>query len=373
VATSSGGMFQHKPRILALALAVTVGLVSFGCSSSASPSTASTSPAAASKNVGTLNVTTSGVSLSFAPFWIAAADGLFAKNGVTVNLINDNAPLVQNALLISGQADLVIASYSSLLSLQTQGQPLVGIFNLANQDWRFATVLSSPSVKSIADLKALGSNCKVAAPAVGTSLYGYMLLFLKAHGLQNCQYVTAPTLPALTAAIASGAADAAFTQEQPALAAVATGVGNIIFDPTTVSPSVGEKILSTPFPTTGVFGLAPNLASKKPAVTAFLRALRQANVVIANETPQDLANLTVKYSQAFGTTPAASLVVGYEIAKPETPSGADAGFISATAWETTLKNVVNSGLNTIKLDDPALAYKKAIDTSYFAAATPPSS
>lgn len=330
----------------------------------------STVPAAASttsKSMPTLNIAIGAPSVGFAAVWIALDKKLFPKNGVHVNVVTYTGVQVLPSLLTSGRADLVMNTDSAFFSLMLAGEPAQVIFNLEDYNWQYGTVIARPQIKSIADLQALGSSCRLATSAPGTGTYGWMLEFQKAYKL-HCTYIDTPTLAAETAAVTGGSADAAVTLLATAQSVASAGLANIIFDPSKEAAATGKRIIAESFPSVGILGLKSNLKAKKKAVTDFVKALRQADAIIQKSTPSELAKMTIASApSAWGSQTTAAVAAGWSILHVTSP-GTTAGFISAASWSQALKVLSGWGLTSINLKSPALSYRNAINMSFFQAA-----
>ena len=60
----------------------------------------------------------------------ALVEGLFDRNCVKVNVVNNNAVAVQGALLVGGQTDLIVSASSGPAAIRVQGQPVKTIMSL---------------------------------------------------------------------------------------------------------------------------------------------------------------------------------------------------------------------------------------------------
>lgn len=352
---------RRRSAFTFLAAVATAVLAVVGCSSSNQPTSTG------SNSTPTLKIAIGAPSVGFGAVWIALDQNLFAKNGVNVKVVTYTGVQVLPSLLTSGNADLVMNTNSAFFSLMLAGQPAQVIFNLQNYSWKYGTVMAKPQIKSIADLQALGNKCRLATSAPGTGTYGWMLEFEQAYNL-HCTYVDTPTLPAETAAVTGGSADAAVTLLATAQSAASHGLANIIFDPSKETAAVGQKIIADSFPSVGILGLKSNLEAKKAAVTSFVKALQQADAIIQKSTPSQLAQMTIASApSAWGSQTPAAVAAGWSILQVTSP-GTPPGFIPESSWSDALKVQSGWGLTSIDFQGSALSYSNAVNMSFYQAA-----
>ncbi|WP_329343602.1 ABC transporter substrate-binding protein [Streptomyces sp. NBC_01352] len=294
-------------------------------------------------------------------YYVAKQKGLFEKNGLTVEQVSGG---VSNAaaLLVSGKADMLVGGTLFAVPLATQGKDVSVVFNNSDYGLTFASLVGQKGL-TLKELRAKGSDCRIAVTGAGTILYGWLLDVSKAYGLE-CENATQDSLQGLTAAVASGAADAAVVLPEQAAALSKAGNAGMLIDPLAMTAKQrAAAVPGTAYPSGAMLGMKKNLSAKSEAVTRYVRALKEASAVVHSSTPQELAEI-VKKDPDFAQNPVESLAIGWTDLKARTPYGANAGRITEEGWRTSLTSMQHWGLSDFSPDDPKLAYSAAVDMSY---------
>jgi ABC-type nitrate/sulfonate/bicarbonate transport system substrate-binding protein len=302
----------------------------------------------------------------YAPIWIAMSENLFQKHGVDVELVSSNALSTGSAMIASGSADLLATTSFLGMHIANQGKPLSYVMNLTNMNAGINAVVARPSIKSFDQVAAMGSGCKTIVLPQGTATWAIYRGVESRYHL-NCSVGTAGTVPLLVADALSGQFDVAVLNPQDAYAARDAGKVNILFDPLKTTPDVSRGIYPYVHPLSAVFGLKENVQQKRDAVQRFVGALKEANAIVCQRSPEALGQeISEKLPAVFGSTPVPALVLQFKVNKAFFPCGPRAGFISADEWNEMIKAApVYWGFSTEDLAGPGVKYANVVDMSYF--------
>ncbi len=319
--------------------------------------------------VETLNLAIASSAIVYGPVWIAIADRLFEKNGVQVNVVNTNALTTGSAMLVSGQADLLVTTAFLGLRIATEGKPLSYVINLSNMGARINAFISKPEIKSVEQLAALGDKCRVILLPTGTATWAIYKGVAGKYKL-GCSVSSAGTPPLVLASALSGQFDAAMVNPQDAYGARDAGRANVLIDPLVIDDATANQLYPYQHPLSTVLGLRSNLEAKRGAVIRFVRALRQANEKITASTPAQLGEMTVKLTDVFASTPVSALTQQWQIQKALFPQGPTAGFISASEWNALIAAAPAVwGFANLDPNNPTVRYENIVDMSYFNSTT----
>ena len=125
-----------------------------------------------------LRVSTLFIGSSLVPLWIAQEQGIFARNGVDVELIWMQSTLSTTALL-AGEVDVVFGTPQTILAVLTAKNPpplvTIAAWGSASEHW----LVVNPAIKSAKDLegKTLGTSRPRSAD------HGYTILMLERMGI----------------------------------------------------------------------------------------------------------------------------------------------------------------------------------------------
>lgn len=153
-------------RLRKVFVAVCVLLSCVSCSRSA----ATNSSSGLEKPV--LNIGLVSTTATYLPLYLAADKGMFAKEGLQVNLLNFRGGSDLIKALVAGSVDVGVVSLWEVTGAITAGQPLkafYGGFNVPAFDW-----YAVPSIKTIADAKG---------KRIGVTQYGSSTDFLTRYAL----------------------------------------------------------------------------------------------------------------------------------------------------------------------------------------------
>jgi ABC-type nitrate/sulfonate/bicarbonate transport system substrate-binding protein len=292
---------------------------------------------------------------------IAEQKGYFEQQHVSVKLVeaSNNTP----TFVTSGQSDLAEITFVPALTAAQKGASTTVIY-ATNGGANGAALFVKPGTT----LQSIRSNpgCKIATVAEGTATYGFAQIYKQTAGL-NCQTVTLSSAAAQEAALASGQVQAFITTPQYIGASLTKSNLAILIDsrkPTDLAKYGGPYVTA---PGVGFWGTTSHLASKKPAIEAFLKAWNKARLDVINN-PDDAVNTLMK----------TALFQGQPRAVPEASVTADKawlgtlagnnGYITSAQWSQFLNQAATYGLPNFKATDPAFSYKSRVDMSYYTSA-----
>jgi NitT/TauT family transport system substrate-binding protein len=239
-----GGMGRLGPALRRgrrAAAALAVALVAAGCGSASTGSSKATVAGGSSKPAATTAAASgsSGASLtpvtavwtapsaSFLPMWIAEDEGIFAKNGLKVNMVAANAATNSMAALLSGQVQFLHIVVDKAVTADFSGADVVTVAMPVD-----ATLFYLYANKSIADIQDLkGKVVGDTGPGAATNIAAVVLL--QHAGLTPGKNVTLThlgSIPGEMAALKKGAAQAVILDPPFTLEAQQMGfhdVGNL--------------------------------------------------------------------------------------------------------------------------------------------------
>jgi ABC-type nitrate/sulfonate/bicarbonate transport system substrate-binding protein len=328
-----------------------------------------------------LSVAVSFAFTNYVAIYTAQAAGLFQKHGVDVKLIENTGPNTLN-LLASGQADVAMIATPQGLTLAKQGLPITFFSNWSRDPGSW--LVGGKGVKTLADLKALGSNCHVGALPVGQQSYGYAQVYTHnpTLGLGQCTVDPIPTSDQILARFGAGQISAISSPYSIALPAIKNLGGTVLINPEL--PGYRKKYGLPEFSSASFFGITGTLESKRAAVVKFLAALNDANKITV---PKNLTLLTnyLRQSDTFKPTEFATLRTALQHTIRFNGQGANLAsatdvkarpnalvtnpqYISAEEWNIALRQFQGYGLANFDANDPVFAYKDRVDMSYLAQA-----
>jgi ABC-type nitrate/sulfonate/bicarbonate transport system substrate-binding protein len=300
------------------------------------------------------------------PLWVALAEGLFARNGVNVEMVQ-GAVATGSSLLASGQIDLLASPPANAINVAKQGRPTTSLFNLSNFGGGVGSLVARTGIASVDQLKALNTNCVLADVGPGTGLRAYNNVVERTYGI-HCTLRSIAGYPALVSQISAGQVDAAAVLPIDAYTLAAQKKVNILIDPEKLTNAQSSALVPTPYTNNVIIGLQSFVKDPqhRQALISFLRALKQANEVLLATPPTELAHtLIAKLPSTFGTTPPESLVRNLEVFHPLFPSGPQAGSISQQSWRAMLESFQSDWEVPISIDDPVAQYASRVDMSLF--------
>jgi putative hydroxymethylpyrimidine transport system substrate-binding protein len=138
-----------------------------------------------------------------APIVIAQQRGLFARRGLTIEIIEPSDPSAPPRLIAAGQGDIGVSYQPSFTRAVKNGIPVVRAGTLIATPLNTLTVLADGPIKTLADLKGRTIGFS------GSGIHDMMLkAMLKSVGLTEKDVTLVNVNFALTIALVSGRADA---------------------------------------------------------------------------------------------------------------------------------------------------------------------
>jgi ABC-type nitrate/sulfonate/bicarbonate transport system substrate-binding protein len=358
-------------RLLAI---LAVAIVAVTAVTSSGASTAKT-------NDDSLSVAVSFAFTNYVAIYAADAAGLFKKHGVDVHLIENTGPNTLN-MLASGQADVAMIATPQGLILAKQGLGITFFANWSKDPGSW--LIGASGIKSLADLKALGSKCHIGALPIGQQSYGYAQVYThnQSIGLGQCTVDPIPTQAQILAELAAGqiqAASCPYTVASPAI----TSLGATVL----INPEIPtyRKTYNLPkFSSAAFFGIGSTLQSKRPAVVKFLAAMDDANKLVIAKNMTQLTNW-MRQSAVFQPVDfktlrsqlqhtilsngvGADLASAADIKAHPTSLLTDPQYISANEWKIGLQQFQGYGLPNFDANDPVFQYRARVDMSYLSQA-----
>ncbi|QSE90649.1 ABC transporter substrate-binding protein [Rhodococcus pseudokoreensis] len=341
--------------LTSVAAGLAVALFAAGCSSSAE------SDEAGSSSQPTLKVVTGSPAVGHGLYYVAKNEGLFEKNGLNVEQVSGGASNA-SALLVSGRADVWVGATPVALPLAAQGKHVSVVFGSSTAGLTGSTLIGANGM-TLDALKDKGSDCRIATTSPGTTLYGWLVEVTKSVGLK-CDYAVMDNLPALTASVTNGSADAAVTLADQAWMVTEKGQAVMLINPLAMTAEERDDLVPMkPFPLGAMLGIREDLSGKSEAVARYTKALRDAAEIVHNSTPEQLAEI-LKRDPDFASGDAESMAVAWADLKTRTPSGPAAGQITEADWQEAVEGIKGWGLTGFSSDDPKLAYSEVVDMTY---------
>jgi ABC-type nitrate/sulfonate/bicarbonate transport system substrate-binding protein len=214
-----------------------------------------------------LKVAIISVTATYVPLYLAVDDGLFAKEGLQVDLLTFRGGADLIKAVVAGSADVGVVSLAEVLSGIDAGQPLrvfYGGFNVPAFDW-----YAVPSIHSLADAKG---------KRVGVTQYGSSTDFLTRFALakngldpaKDVQIVQGGDSPTRMAAMQAGQIDVNIFAAPDSFVAADRGFNRIL----------RQKDLAPDYPYHVFSAMAPFIAAHPRTLEAllrgFVRGLREA-------------------------------------------------------------------------------------------------
>ncbi len=232
----------------------------------------------------TLTVAYSALVASQSLPWIAQEQGIFAKNGLKVDLRYINSGTQATAALLAGEADAGIVGGPSIINAVVEGGEarLIG----ASKNQLTGKLMARPEIQSVEDLrgKRLGANGR------GSNTEFLAIQVMKRSNLQVGQDYTFVYLNAnqeVAAAVAGNSAQAAVAVPPDDQRMVALGAHEL----------VDITALKLKYPTTTVAASGKALREKQDALKRFMASLKEA-VQVYKHQPDTALAVIAKYTKS---------------------------------------------------------------------------
>ena len=311
-----------------------------------------------------LDIAIGAPSAAYGALWIALGENLFEKHGVDVNVVNYHAISTGSAMLVSGQIDIFGHSPMGGIRIAQQGKPISYVMSLGNQKALFNTLVGKQEIRDIAQLQALGTNCRMASTPPGSGLAAITVAYIRAFDLK-CTLDVVGTTAMLSSGVASGQYDAAIVQSQDGYMLKAEGKANILVDPAELSEEEIKRIYPFQHPYLVLSGVPGNLQAKREGVVRFIGALREGMKRLDGMTAEEAAEIQAKIKEAVGGIPIESLVAQWKLVFPTLPEGPDAGSIREENWSDLLESAPLFWSITDLAGSKEASYQNMVDMSFF--------
>lgn len=224
-------LWSTARRLVApLAVGAALSLAMTGCGGAAEPDT---SPGDATSGDTTITIAVQPIA-DFAPIWLGISEGIFAKHGLTVEIVPGTASSsAQIPLLSSGQADLVATTATAALQAASQSIDVLIVGGLttfgttADDDQSGLIVAEGSPVSSYADLA--GKTVAVSGLKSVTQAAIQAAVEQAGGDADAVKFIQIP-MPNIANAVATGGADAGFVVD-PFLGAATSGGAKVIGHP----------------------------------------------------------------------------------------------------------------------------------------------
>jgi NitT/TauT family transport system substrate-binding protein len=246
------------------------------------PGGTTTSPTAASQPAPAERITVaySAISAAHLPLWVAHDEGYFDQNGLNVEIVSIAGGSSPTAALLSGQIQFLQISVEAMQAT-LNGADLVYI--AAPSEIANFSLFAIPSITSGAELKGK----KIGVTGVGTATYTAAKLALKSFGLSldDVQVTSVNSVPAILAAMQSGAVDAGAISVPTTLQARKAGMHELV--------NVAD--LHIPFPNAWQTASRAYLKSHPDVARRFTRSIVQA-IGFMKKDPAGTQRVLAKYA-----------------------------------------------------------------------------
>jgi ABC-type nitrate/sulfonate/bicarbonate transport system substrate-binding protein len=238
-----------------------------------------------------------------APVWIAQEAGLFAKNGVSVDLKYLAATTAVQAMVSGGEEVGLVGNQG--IDARLEGADLIYI--ASGLPTFVFQIYGRPEIKSINDLK--GKVVAVTQPAASTDYA--MRIVLRRNGLEpdkDVKILYAQDISAVFTTVNAGNASAGIMSAPTSLKAKAAGLQQIV--------NVTE--LKIPFLFTGVLSSARVIREKPEPLLRFIRAYIEAMAIIRRDKDTTMKSMA-KYLKTTDTDVLESVYDDYKGVFPVVP------------------------------------------------------
>lgn len=260
---------------LGASVAVVAALV--GCSSASSSSSSSSS----SNSSMTVNLGIGPVA-DFGQYYIAAKEGYFTQNGLTVHTTNVASGPEGISAIKSGSLDI---TYSGTLPLYLADQSGLGLKFIGPGDiespghWQYYMLVGpNSSIKTLQQAFAKGNKIGWIGSSTPNAIAVNLLMKQLNIPSGNVTFVTLP-VPDITTALKSGEVDAAIPLEPFTTTAIQSNIGRAVGTPL-------DEVMGNSVPTGGYIASPSWVSSHQAEVSAFNKAMAEATAFIDDHTSQ---------------------------------------------------------------------------------------
>jgi len=340
----TGNAHSMARRVQTVAAIGLVGLLAAACSSGGgtAKSSGGSSVASAATTIGppetpNITVTWSAGSGATSPLWLAADEGIFAKNGLNVKVVQSGSTVGATAV-IAGSAQVFYGEATSAFQAVAQGSPVEIVGTLRNMNvFKFYV---TPSIKTAADLK--GKSIAISSAGDSTDLSSRSALSTLGVDESSVTFLPTGTSTLRLTALTTGHVAGTLLTEPTASQAAKMGM-KLILDQTT-QPFAGSAI-----------SIAKSFGDKNPnTVLAFMKSMTEA-VKYLDDPANKATVLNVMAKYLAGAPTDASVIREYTT---YSPAGALARDPSPDVTAGT------AVIQALKAEDPDRFGKLTLDQVY---------
>ena len=279
-------------RALTVSIAAAIALTAAGCSSS-STSTGTSQNAASTADPATVTVAISNYTNStYLSVVLAQQLGYFAKQGVTVKVVNTSTGAQNWTDMLSGQAQGVVGFFDHNIDLRAKGQDTESVIQL-NQAPGMVELVRTDEAASITS-PAQESGKKLGITGLGSSTE-FVADYLAVHNgvpVDQLHPLNVGAGSSFVAAMQNDAVDVGITTEPTISALLAKKAAKIIVDLRSTSGT--QAALGGPYPGTALSFETSYVQSHKATVQKMVNALVQALNYIQTHSAAQIASVVPK-------------------------------------------------------------------------------
>jgi NitT/TauT family transport system substrate-binding protein len=212
----------------------------------------------------------------YLPNMLAQRLGYFAKNGLSVQLIDEASGQSSENEVLAGQVQAGSGSYNHTIEIQAAGKGLVDVVQLTIAPGEAEMVQSKEAgtIKSFKNLR--GKNLGITEFGSGTQTLSSYLLVHNGVPVSSAHFIPVGAADTFIAAMKQGKIDAGMTTEPTISQVVKSGLGKILVDLRT--PATSHAALGGNYPFICVF-MSPgyvknNKATVQKIVNAYVETLK---------------------------------------------------------------------------------------------------
>jgi ABC-type nitrate/sulfonate/bicarbonate transport system substrate-binding protein len=304
-----------------------------------------------------LTVSVGSVFIGYTSWWIADGAGLFEKHGVDVNVSTYEGAATAMASIAAEQIDVMANSVGLGMTGTAQGLDIKFIYGLSDFNYLNMSVVSKPEIESFEQLAEMSPDCVLSVTVPGSAPLGFTNQVAERYGLE-CERVVGNNMPGVLSLVASGQADAATVFPSQAVTARDAGQVNILYDAFEATPEEGEALIPDSFLFGGMITTGSVIEEKRESLVRMLRALDEANDMIDELSPEELAEITKNVSEPWLATPVEVIAEQWELAKGYHHEGE----VTEEQWQAALEGF-SSDFESAAIDpaNPAQAFDVAVD------------
>jgi ABC-type nitrate/sulfonate/bicarbonate transport system substrate-binding protein len=353
--------FTPRPlRYMALTAAALLVVPLVACSSSPATSQTAASTGAAGGPEETVTFGTGTITLNLAVPFTAMGLGLFTKNNLNVQFVTGPTAA---PLLAEGTADMIFDRAADVPLLTSEGKPTKAI--AADTEDTHAGLVATKSVTSIAQLRAMGTNCTIASEGSGV-FEAFQEYWVSKYGL-HCKIATLSSYSLAPGGLVSGQYTAAVELASNVSSLVAQGSLDWLINPLSPNYVKGGYGLPYPFVNNAVMASSAYIAHNQQTITRFFEVLKETEARMKKMTNTQIAQAI----HDSGVTYYASQSV-QAIEEQLTGDGAapnifalnnlNLSTISSGVWADTMKSLVAQGVD-VNPTDKRWDYSAGVDNT----------